>query len=629
EWNNPNDYELVPEEGVYYLIRKADGKKVFRASDSFRNHYEVTIERVFNMSGEKGLGTIFYQKLEQLYKEWGYRIVKVEVRCDNYTHYPYQDIVQFWLKMGFNWDSEHRLMIKVLKHEGKKETADGGTNKTTVLKPSLVALDSQILQVELDGGENTRLADIKLTKQNESIIEIDWLGHDLIDAFSKLNKNNSIKIFKIYLDMTKGEVKQVKGYKKLERKLKEFPEDEFVILILEQDYSSSMDYKVIIDKASYIAGYSMEFGLNEANLDRILGDYSILPLESFEYVMNISVFPYQKQVWVHTISLGREFVPEFRGKKLMSKTFGKMAQGLGYHYDGYLVSAIILDEYSKRLTHLFNKYFGMDDTYIIKKCFINSLQDINTGKIQLKLQELEIFKYSAGIILMLEVMKVDGPQSLNNGAIVQEEAETPYVLIPKLSLLEFPLGRGIYSKSKKWAGPIRLENCNREILDLLGEMETEIEGVDREQNYEKMKSTIKSELERLAWKNVEYFEVKIGLYFNVFRKYFSGYPFDCDLAASLVKDLFSEQGYSVIIMEYRGDLVHYFVEIKDKDTQITWVFDPVAEQFKKRGESLDYDGGNSKAVLRIDQVTVRILKEIFDFIWGENIHADLDYKKEN
>lgn len=145
-----------------------------------------------------------------------------------------------------------------------------------------------------------------------------------------------------------------------------------------------------------------------------------------------------------------------------------------------------------------------------------------------------------------------------------------YVLIPKNEAGKNDFEKILYLEAKRV-----------DVLTPTSLIEAEEDEVDRA--WEELRGKITKDAKGLDLKKFEPLEKVIELYFDIFKRHFeeSGlYPAYCYLAASLIWEIFTKLGYEVKVMKSKI-VHHWFVEIVDKITGLTWIFDPTAEQFKE------------------------------------------------
>jgi len=136
----------------------------------------------------------------------------------------------------------------------------------------------------------------------------------------------------------------------------------------------------------------------------------------------------------------------------------------------------------------------------------------------------------------------------------------PYVFIPKDKVGKNDFERMLYLEAKE------MTESNFDFKE--------------DRDYKELRAKIGGEVERLELNKIESLEEKTDLYFNIFKKHFCYYPLYCDLAVSLTKEIFTKLGYEVKAMKSKR-LYHWFIEITDVATRLTWIFDPTAEQFQE------------------------------------------------
>lgn len=141
-----------------------------------------------------------------------------------------------------------------------------------------------------------------------------------------------------------------------------------------------------------------------------------------------------------------------------------------------------------------------------------------------------------------------------------EEGVRPYVLIPKDKLGENDFARMLYIETEE---PEKIFIPTDQPLEerIIREVVSEVEATKLE---------------------IETFEKTVDAFLGIFQKHFKNlYPHYCGFAAVLTAKIFTEiLGYGVKIKKSKR-ISHYFVEIIDKTTGRTWVFDPTAKQFEK------------------------------------------------
>jgi len=173
--------------------------------------------------------------------------------------------------------------------------------------------------------------------------------------------------------------------------------------------------------------------------------------------------------------------------------------------------------------------------------------------------------------------------------------ERPYIFIPKNKIGKNEFERKVYLNAKKpdvekmtlleklmiavnpkWA---------ELILDTVGKKIDDWE----DQTYDNLTKKVGTGAERLHIEKIEPLEKKIDVFFDILQKNFKAagyYPRRCGWAASISIKTFTRLGYKAQVMALKVSdsewpFYHYFIEITDKATGITWIFDPSAEQFKK------------------------------------------------
>lgn len=149
-----------------------------------------------------------------------------------------------------------------------------------------------------------------------------------------------------------------------------------------------------------------------------------------------------------------------------------------------------------------------------------------------------------------------------------------YVLIPKNEAGKNDFEKILYLEAKRV-----------DVLTPTSLIEAEEDEADRA--WEELRGKIIKDAKGLDLKKLEPLEKVIELYFDVFKRHFEEaglYPAFCYLAVLLIWEIFTKLGYEVKVMKSKvvhHDFTHYFTEIVDKITGLTWIFDATAEQFQE------------------------------------------------
>lgn len=180
-------------------------------------------------------------------------------------------------------------------------------------------------------SRSRRLEDLCVTR---------WIAPDLWAHFTATNSGKEPVVLRVV-----GRFEDT--CLKLEEALQSVDDTELVCVLLHSSLcrdgaGSRLDHRLVIDQASFLKQRYIKFWHGKV-------DYGEYQLE-----LGFSFYADRGTVHIHTVSFGKGRESKWRGRGLMSRTFGNLVKLIEQYYAGYDITAVTVSGAGE---HWFRKYF--------------------------------------------------------------------------------------------------------------------------------------------------------------------------------------------------------------------------------------------------------------------------------